>query len=319
MTTPAVFKNETQPDWGLGLVVEDLPDSFVLVFEHAGRRKFVKAKAKVLVPVTVNADTLTHLQHRAKGRHAKAFGKPKPKAKAKPKAPKKARFASVDDQVALFEKLFEGGFKGDKFSAEERGPEGVEGKLGLKTAAIALAQAELSKERFESATPEELFESARKLLSSTTIVFPVEGAIPFSAMSAMARTATLGALKHLLHGEGDYGARLERFAAAMELKDKAGKSRAVSWPLATLFGAMFEPGRHACIKPTCFADQASTLGMTVEKSQPVSSLGYRQFLEVARKTQEALVERGHKPRDLMDVYTFIWRTHAEKPGATPSA
>lgn len=317
MTTPAVFKNETQPDWGLGLVVEDLPDSFVLVFEHAGRRKFVKSKAKVLVAVTVAADTLAHLQSRAKGRHAKTFGRPKPKKPSKPKAPKKARFTSLDEQLVAFERQFPGGFLGEKFTSEERGLEGAPGKLGYKTAALALAQAELSKERFESATPDELFESARRLLASTNIVFPVEGLIPFSAMSALARTATLGALKHLLHGEGEYGARLERFAAAMELKDKAGKTRTVSWPLATLFGALFEPSRYVCIKPTCFAEQASTLGMTVEKAQPVSSMGYRQFFEVAKKTHEALLERGQAPRDLLDVYSYIWRTHAEK--ATPAA
>jgi hypothetical protein len=36
---------------------------------------------------------------------------------------------------------------------------------------------------------------------------------------------------------------------------------------------------------------------------------------VVTKTQELLVAAGSKPRDLMDVYSFISRTHAEKPAA----
>ena len=63
-------------------------------------------------------------------------------------------------------------------------------------------------------------------------------------------------------------------------------------------------------------DQAATLGLTVEKSQPVTARGYQQFHEVATLTQAKLLEAGQKPRDLLDVAVFIWRTHAEKPTET---
>jgi hypothetical protein len=44
----------------------------------------------------------------------------------------------------------------------------------------------------------------------------------------------------------------------------------------------------------------------------VTASGYRQFFEVAKEMQQRLIGAGHHPRDLMDVYSFIWRTHAEK-------
>lgn len=308
---PLTMKHETQPGWGTGLVVQDLPQHWVLYFEHAGEKKFVKEKAKVLVAVTLPAPELAKLTAKASGRRPKAAMGPR----SKPKPRVKARFTSFDQQLAFFDALFEGGFDGDRFIAEERGPKGVTGKAGLKEAAIAFTRASLSPEAFASSTPEVLFESARKVLQSTNIVFPVEGTVPFTAIDPEGRVRAIEGLRQLLHGEGEYGQRLQRFIASVSLKDKAGNPKAVSWPFATVFGAMYNPVEYTCVKPTPFASQAVTLGLSIEGSQPVSQAGYRKFAEVATKTQELLRAAGRKPRDLMDVYSFIWRTHAEKPAA----
>jgi len=305
---PLTMKHETQPGWGTGLVVQDLPQHWVLYFEHAGEKKFVKDKAKVLVAVTLAAPELAKLAAKASGRRPKAA--PKGKAKAV-----KARFKTFAEQLALFRTMFPGGFQGEPFSTEERGRKSGPSKSRSKEAAIALAQEELSAEAFSDSTPEVLFESARKVLQATNIVFPIEGSIPFSGLDAAGRTRALEALKQLLHGEGEYGQRLQHFGGALHLRDKAGEVKPVSWPLATVFGALFDPAQHTCVKPTPFATQAATLGLSIEIAQPVSVAGYRKFLEVATKTRELLVAAGEVPRDLMDVYTFIWRTHAEKPTA----
>jgi hypothetical protein len=307
----AVYRNESQPDWGMGLVVEEGPHHWVLVFERGGRKKFVKEKAKSLVPVSLDAAALGTLRAAVLGKHAASAGG-SPKAKGAPKRTP-ARFATFAEQVAFFEKLFIGGFEGERFVAEERGHPEAKGKAGYKSAAIAMAKKELSPERFNSASPAELFESAKRILGATNIVFPIEGTIPFGSIAESDRPAMLAALQHLLHGDGEYGRRLEQFAGAINLKDKTGKGRRVTWPLATLFGALYWPEQHTCVKPTYFAAQATTLGLRVEASQPVTASGYRQFFEVAKETQQRLIAAGHRPRDLVDVYSFIWRTHAEKP------
>src|SRR5207237_4663375 len=114
----------------------------------------------------------------------------------------KARFASIAEQITFFEKIFPGGFFGDTFTSEERGILGAKGKLGFKEAAIALAQAELSPERFDKADAQALFDNAKKVLQATTIVFPMEGSIPFGALDADNRASAMEALKELLHGAG---------------------------------------------------------------------------------------------------------------------
>jgi hypothetical protein len=309
----AAYKNESSPEWGLGLVVEDQPDNWVLVFEHVGRKKFIKAKAKTLVTVSLAPEVLEQLKAKLHGRHAARAGA---KAKAKRKPTKNvARFTTFEEQMKAFERLFPGGFDGDTFVKEERGAPGATGKAGYKAAGIALAQAELQPERFETASPADLFDSAKRVLGATNIVFPIEGAIAFGAVPEEDREATVTSLKQLLHGEGDYGARLEQFAASLSLKDKSGKAKKVTWPLATIFAALYQPAEQTVVKPTVFAAEGATLGLAVEKSQPVTAGGYRQFAKVALETQRRLLEAGYKPRDLVDVYSFIHRTHAEKTAA----
>lgn len=316
--TTTVFKSESQPDWGMGLVIEDAPGHWVLFFEHGGRKKFIKNKAKGLVQVTLDAKALASLETKSHSRHARTSTTAPRKVK-KAGLPKKAvaRFESLAQQILFFEKLFPGGFEGERFTNDERGVAGaLAGKGGNKSNAIAAAREELSAARFSSATPEELFESATKLLKGTNIVFPIEGAIPFTGLEPKARAAAMAGLKQLLHGEGDYGLRVERFSTSVALKDKKGQPKIVSWPFATVFGALFNATTNSCIKPTPFASQAATLGLAVEKAQPVTARGYAQFHEVVTLTQAKLLAAGQKPRDLLDVASFIWRTHAEKPTET---
>jgi hypothetical protein len=307
LAQPQAMKHETRPEWGTGLVVQDLPQHWVLFFEHAGERKFVKQMAKVLVPVTLPAAELARLSARASGRRPK----PPPSPTARPKVAK-ARFETFAQQLAAFEALFPGGFRGERFVTDERGAEGATGKAGKRQAGVTIAQERLSPKAFAAAAPGGIFETARKLLQTTGLVLSIEGTSLFAALDAEGQAQFTQELEQLLHGEGEYGQRLQRFASQVHLKDKRGHAKPMSWPLATAFGGLYEPGALTCVRPATFATQAVTLGLSAEKGQPVSRVGYRTFSEVATRTRELLVAAGQEPRDLLDVYSFITRTHADK-------
>lgn len=308
------MKLESQPGWGAGLVTRDLPLHWELFFEHGGERKFVKELATALVPITLPPEELAALETKAYGSLARQEAGLKRGSRTRTaKVGVKPRFATFAEQLAFFEEIFPGGFDGDKFLEKERGLPGLPGKAGLNEGAIALAQKELSAERFSTDTPQLLFTSAKNVLKATTIVFPMEGPIPFSSMEEARRAPAIEGMKELLHGDGDYGDRLEAFVASVRLKDKKGEPKAATWPFATIFAAYLYPDEHTCVKPTAFATQGATLELPVLKSQPVTGSGYKRFLEIANRTRTLLEEAGHKPRDLMDVYSFIWRTHREKP------
>jgi hypothetical protein len=310
-----VMKLESQPQWGPGLVVRDLPLHWELFFDHGGEKKFVKSLATTLVPMTLSPDALAALETKAYGRHASMEARAKRGTRTRSSAAVKGRFASFAEQLAAFEQWFPGGFGGERFTNEERGVPGVKGKAGFKEAVLAFAQQELSLERFENASAEVLFDSAKKLLQATSIVFPMEGAIPFAAIDVDSRASVVEGLKNLLHGEGDYGVRLQAFVGTVHFKDKKGESKAATWPFATIFAAFVHPREFTCVKPTAFASQGATLGLAIEKAQPVTAAGYQAFSQIATTTRTLLEEAGQQPRDLMDVYSFIWRTHHEKPAS----
>lgn len=302
---PLTMKHETQPNWGVGLVVQDLPSHWVIYFQNAGEKKFVKAMAKVLTPVKLDDDELAALHKRATGRKPKAGFKPSPSfGKKKPAAKKLSgpRFTRLAEQLVVFERLFAGGFQGEAY-LKERAP---------REAAITLAQQQLSAAAFSSEPSAELFQRALSVLSATDIVFPIEGPIPFKLLAGDDQAKTVAGLNDALHGAGEYGERLKRFAAAINLKDSKGVAKKVTWPLATVFGALFDAKQHTCVKPTAFAAQAAMLGIAVQKTQALDAVGYGLFLEVVKRTEALLREAGAQPRDLLDVYTFIWRTHADK-------
>ncbi|KFE64334.1 hypothetical protein [Hyalangium minutum] len=314
--TPTLFTLESQPAWGRAALLEEKDGKLVLFFEHGGRRVFVKTQVKGLQSVQLSDEEARTVEARLRGKHPLGGAtKKSSKAKAKATRPLLAAFPSFDAQVRWFETFFPGGFAGEKFVAEERGTAEAKGKKGYKTGAIKLAQEQLSPERLASATPEETFLVSKKLLAFTNLVFPIEGSIPFTSMKEEDRAGFAAALGELLHGEGAHGPRFEKFANAIRIWDAAGQSRKVTWPLATLLQALYAPAQHTFVKPTVFEQQALLLNLTADRHAPVTSTHYERFLDVARKTSERLVAVGHQPRDLMDVYSFIWRSHKEQPPA----
>ncbi|HYI02057.1 hypothetical protein [Hyalangium sp.] len=312
--TPTLFTLEGQPAWGRATLLDDKDGKLVLVFEHGGRRVFVKSQVKGLKAVELSAAEARTVDTRLRGKHPQG-GTAKKSAKAKVARPLLVVFPSFDAQVRWFEAFFPGGFAGEKFVSEERGAPEAKGKKGYKTAAIKLAQEQLSPERLASATPEEIFAVSKKLLAFTNLVFPIEGPIPFTSMKEEDRAGFVAALGELLHGEGAHGPRFEKFADSVRLWDADGQGRKVTWPLATLLQALYAPAQHTFVKPTFFEQQALLLNLTADKHGRVTGTVYESFLDVARKTSERLVAAGHLPRDLMDVYSFIWRSHKERPAA----
>ncbi|MCY1015051.1 hypothetical protein [Pyxidicoccus sp. MSG2] len=310
---PTLFTLQSQPAWGRATLLDDKDGKLTLFFEHGGRRVFVKAQVKGLQAVELGEDEARTVDARLRGKHPQG-GTRKP---TKPKAARAlvAAFPSFDAQVRWFETFFPGGFAGEKFVSEERGAPETKGKKGYKTAAIKLAQAQLSPERLASATPEETFEASKKLLGFTNLVFPIEGPVPFGSMKEEDRAGFVAALSEVLHGEGEYEPRFEKFASSVQLRDATGQGRKVTWPLATMLQALYAPEKHTFVKPPVFEQQALILNLTADKHASVTGPNYERFLDVARKTSERLVAAGHAPRDLMDVYSFIWRSHKEKPTA----
>lgn len=312
---PLVFRNRAQPAWGLGLVFEEHPLNWFLVFEHAGRKVFKKAATSSLVPETLDPKTFAALESRLMGRTAaKLASRPEVQKPSKAKRVV-SRYGSFEEQLAHFATLFPGGFGGARFiAASGRGLSGKKGAVGGVAGSLALVKDELSSARFKKAKPEELFDSAARAVAAMNGASPLEGATPFRGLPKEARPAVVAALEALLFGKDEYPSRLEAFAGAVKLTGKGKQAKPLPWPLATVFGALSSPEENVCVRPKAFAEQAALFERDVIATQPVTAVGYRKFLAVAEETQRRLRAAGHAPRDLLDVGAFIERTNAGRAG-----
>lgn len=311
---PIIYANPKQPDWGYGVLLEERANKLELHFQNAGPRIF-RSAANILERVELPNAEAKALDASLRGRRAPTRTTSTSRAPAKPKV---RLFADFDAQLVWFRERFPGGFSGETYLAEERGGTELKNKAAHKQPGILLVQESLSAERFASAPVEELFEALRKALSTAQIVHPHEGPLAFGLIPEEARADVVQAFRDLLHGEGPYVDRIEALTARVPLVDKEGKTKAMTWPTATLLGALYQPEEHIAVKPTFFASHAPLVGHELPRSLPVNGENYARYLEVARATQERLVEAGEAPRDLMDVYAFIWRSHSEaakKPAA----
>lgn len=315
---PIIYTNPKQPEWGYGVLLEERGNKLELHFEKGGPRVF-RSGSNILERVDLPRSEAKALDVSLRGRRAPS----RTAASRAPAKPKVRLFADFDAQLAWFRERFPGGFTGEAYLVEERGGGEIKKKAAHKQSGIESVQETLSAERFASASPEELFEAIRQSLSIAQIVHPHEGPLAFGLIPEESRPAVVEAFRDLLHGEGPYGDRLDALTTRVPLVDKDGKAKPMTWPTATLLGALLRPEEHIAVKPTYFSSHAPLVDLLLPRSQPVTGENYARYLEVANATQERLVAAGEAPRDLMDVYAFIWRSHSEaarkKPAPKPAA
>jgi hypothetical protein len=117
-----------------------------------------------------------------------------------------------------------------------------------------------------------------------------------------ARAFTEG-LYAFLHGGGDHRRAFEAWCDVLAQLPRR-QTRVLTWPLATVFGFLAQPGRHVFLKPnvTRIAARAYDYDFSYV-SRPgwetyASLLG---FAESIRRDQRDL-----RPRDMIDLQSFIW-------------
>ncbi|WP_437897137.1 hypothetical protein [Sorangium sp. So ce124] len=323
-SAPIIVKHPGCPQWGLGYLVEERDEKRFYDFEDGLNHSIAKAFWSKLEPVQLGDDEASALEARIRGLRDRPSAAAK-KQRARVVAPP---VTSFDEQVASFETQFEGGFGGPQFIAEERGAAGGEGAEGpasgakkkskaFKQGAIETARALLAKGELEALLAAgnltDFMERITKVHKSATgLLHPLGDLIPFNKMPAEHHRAYAEAVVDLLYGAGDYAARFDRLAGVLAA------AKVVTWPLVTILGALVYPGEHVFVKPSFFEKQAAVLGFNLAYDRAPSAEGYARMQSLARELERRLRERGLAPRDLMDVYAFLWRTISPSKPATKS-
>jgi hypothetical protein len=117
------------------------------------------------------------------------------------------------------------------------------------------------------------------------------------------------ALRQVLHGEGDFGPRFERFVTALDAMPQR-QTRIAKWPVVTLFLFLAQPERHLILKPNLMKRAAARLGADLQYASRPNLATYEATMRFARGLAGALAP--WRPRDMIDVQGFLWVTHSDE-------
>lgn len=110
-------------------------------------------------------------------------------------------------------------------------------------------------------------------------------------------------LYDFLHGSLSVERRFERWVGAVAALPRK-QTRVLTWPLVTVFGFIAQPDVHVFLKPKVTRAAAREYGFDFRYQSRPSWETYASLLEFAKVVRRDV--RDLKPRDMIDVQSFIW-------------
>jgi hypothetical protein len=198
-----------------------------------------------------------------------------------------ARFFGFDGARARFLKLFPGGFASEAYLTEERNY-----KIAAKTKLDAAAPVGAA------ATGSGFAEAVLRVFRDTNLVFQIEKSRIGAVLRSNNADAFIRAAARFALGGG--APALTDMDKAMQVHDAA------KWTLATYLPYLWRPDAHMYLKPEVTKDFATRVGhpFASHYQAPLRIPVYESLLDLAAKTKAELADL--KPRDLIDVQSFIW-------------
>jgi|SRR3954463_15390652 hypothetical protein len=187
-------------------------------------------------------------------------------------------------------------------------PTYLDWERGYKWSAHTRWEAELGRDKFCAmlAAGEHAAMASRAVAieSRTNLLFSFEKMALRDAVKtpAGARVFAQG-LFDFLHGAGDLETRFEAWCDVVAGLPRR-QTRALTWPLVTIFGFIAQPGTHFFLKPTVTRLAAERYGAPFEYRSRPNWETYRGLLALARKVRRDLASL--RPRDMIDIQSFLW-------------
>jgi hypothetical protein len=106
-----------------------------------------------------------------------------------------------------------------------------------------------------------------------------------------------------LHGRGTQQDRFERWVDAVSRLPRK-QTRVLTWPMVTVWGMIADPAHHIFYKPLTTQIAAEAYGFDLAYESRPSWPVYAQLLAFAERVRRDT--RDLKPRDMIDLQSFIW-------------
>lgn len=150
----------------------------------------------------------------------------------------------------------------------------------------------------------EIAHTAVTIESRTNLLFSFEKMALRDAVKPPAGAKAFAeGLFEFLHGRGGDEKRFDAWRDVVaELPRR--QTRVLTWPLLTVFGFLAQPERHIFLKPNVTRAAAKEYGFDFAYVSRPNWDTYRSLLEFAGQVRRD--NRDLKPRDMIDLQSFIW-------------
>lgn len=214
-----------------------------------------------------------------------------------------------EDQLKIFINVYPNGFTDESWTKDRRGEDAGRRLKRHRDPAIAQARADLAEDKVRdhlaaddaaaiiNAIVDNLQNCDLVQRSKTKSIERLQGA---------EATELAEAFVDMLYSEEPMATRFKRYVDAMPSND---------WRVITAPLALVQPEEHVCVRPSVFRKQAASIAPRSIYTARPSIHSYRDMRRMAQATFKLLEEAGQEPRDLLDIYDFIWislRPSAEK-------
>ncbi len=290
---PRVYRHVAKHEWGYAILLEEQPEKRTFRFEDGTERSFPPRFFDKMVPAELPPEEAGSVADRATRGLPSSAKAARKRKEPKAKVPKKPSI-TFEEQLAKFRSHHGLGF------------DDVTYPTGAKNRAIRRARRELTPEAFGKKVEDADFVAAHA--AALALVDSFRSSVPKSDRERLRdlpdaqKPAFAKALAALLFAEGPYPTRFDAFVRALHA------AGIVSWPLATIFSALKEPGYHVLVRGSLMRKQALVVDVTPGPINPPRGTTYERLRDAAEKVQKRLLDQGETPKDLFDVVAFAKKT-----------
>jgi hypothetical protein len=273
-------KHLSKPEWGLGQLLEDESSQEIRVFfVNKGTVNLQQTARDKLQLVTGEDATSLHLDHMI----LPGGGSSRP-------------MLNLKQAKESFLERFPGGFYGQRLTDAERHYKGELMRIGH-----ALLGQQVLLDAIDAGDYQRVFLNANRLLSHQHNNLPS----PYEKMAFRDGLQKLNdpkrfavALLDYLHGVGALQSRFEAFASVLT------DMEADKWPVITNFRFFLNPQTDVYIKPTNLQHAAELCQFEINYKPQINWLTYHSVMAFYQYLTAAIADL--KPRDMVDVQSFIW-------------
>lgn len=295
---PTLYIHSKRPEWGLAIKARSGREKQRFLFQDGRMRAFPDKFSHLMEPADKPFDVAERVaQQLASQLDGHTFDNPAPVAREE-RVP-------FDDQLKVFAELFPGGFYDDEYVKQIRTAE--KRRKRHRDPAIVEARDVLSAARLDAAIAagdhDGVFAAVNDVLDHSSVCSKRDRRV-LDELPEAKRPDFAVAVRDLLHGDSSYFDRFTRFMAVIDDQEDI----RVTWPLATVLPALVHPEKHVAVKPSVFRKQAQWMAPRLAYNKVPNAGLYERFRRMAVAVKDKLEAAGHKPRDLFDIYDFIWST-----------